>query len=726
EEDDDMGIPDEQTILAAKAKRERLRQAHLAPDYVPLAGLGLGMGRLRGAGAAGGGGRGGSAGPAGSEGRAGSGSEDSEEEAEEMMRIRFSGKEGVRPRKDMSQYARSLGGGAGEGGGEEEEDAFAEEQLRKALRLQQVGGAGTAPATVPATAAAAATSAPFAYQQQQQQQQLRQEQVLGQAAAAAMGGVAGTSGYLRPGSSSAAAVIAGGAAAATAMPYTGGALGMASGGSRLAAITSAGEAAVASLAEGLRRLQASHKQVSAGARRAGENLVAALGRVEGLESELRSAGDKYVYMQRLRSYVADLCDCLQVKSAIVEELEDSRLELMEDRATASRTAAANAERDLLAPAEAAVAAAMAALGRGAGAAAATQAAEAAAEEAEERLLDEEGPEEVDEFGRNVNLQRRRELQERARARKRLLAAEGERLAAALAGTAAVLPLVSEGEAGEEQSSRYAQRYRELREAAATVFADTDEEFASIGAVKRRLEEWKARYPKDYTQAYMHLSTPALFAPFVRLQLLQWDPLYGGGGAGGQQEQGEQGGEGGSGGGAGAEAAAAAVPYRGFDSQQWYGELFEYGMNVTAADGSGVGGGEDDPDADLVPQLVRKLVLPLALHWVERCWDVRNVAHTRTVAALAAELLVYLPAEEPRMADLLTGLRSSLEAAVEACALPPWPPAVLACSPRAAHTLFHRFRLALRVLHCVSAFEGLLSRGLLTGLAVGRLVCGQLM
>lgn len=27
--------------------------------------------------------------------------------------------------------------------------------------------------------------------------------------------------------------------------------------------------------------------------------------------------------------------------------------------------------------------------------------------------------------------------------------------------------------------------------------------------------------------------------------------------------------------------------------------------------------DDDPDSDLVPQLVRKLVLPLALHWIER-------------------------------------------------------------------------------------------------------------
>lgn len=50
-----------------------------------------------------------------------------------------------------------------------------------------------------------------------------------------------------------------------------------------------------------------------------------------------------------------------------------------------------------------------------------------------------------------------------------------------------------------------------------------------------------RYPRDYTNAFMHLSNPALFAPYVRLELLRWDPLYGN---------------------------ADGEPYQGFDSQEW--------------------------------------------------------------------------------------------------------------------------------------------------------------
>ena len=65
-----------------------------------------------------------------------------------------------------------------------------------------------------------------------------------------------------------------------------------------------------------------------------------------------------------------------------------------------------------------------------------------------------------------------------------------------------------------------------------VFADADEQYSSLGAVKGQLERWRGSYPASYRDAYVGLSAPALFAPFVRLQLLQWDPLL-------QQDSGER-------------------------------------------------------------------------------------------------------------------------------------------------------------------------------------------
>lgn len=59
-----------------------------------------------------------------------------------------------------------------------------------------------------------------------------------------------------------------------------------------------------------------------------------------------------------------------------------------------------------------------------------------------------------------------------------------------------------------------------------VFSDADEAFASLRAVKGQLERWRGAYPEAYRDAYVSMSAPALMAPFVRSQLLSWDPLHG--------------------------------------------------------------------------------------------------------------------------------------------------------------------------------------------------------
>ena len=61
-----------------------------------------------------------------------------------------------------------------------------------------------------------------------------------------------------------------------------------------------------------------------------------------------------------------------------------------------------------------------------------------------------------------------------------------------------------------------------------MFDDVVEEFSLVSNVKQRLEEWKFGFPDSYSQAHIPLYLPQLFAPFVRLQLLPWNPLEVGG------------------------------------------------------------------------------------------------------------------------------------------------------------------------------------------------------
>lgn len=83
------------------------------------------------------------------------------------------------------------------------------------------------------------------------------------------------------------------------------------------------------------------------------------------------------------------------------------------------------------------------------------------------------------------------------------------------------------EESEGELTHFNARRREILETAQTAFADAGEEYGTLDAVKGRLESWKADHPGAYRDAYMALSAPAIFAPFVRLELLGWEPVLDG-------------------------------------------------------------------------------------------------------------------------------------------------------------------------------------------------------
>lgn len=79
---------------------------------------------------------------------------------------------------------------------------------------------------------------------------------------------------------------------------------------------------------------------------------------------------------------------------------------------------------------------------------------------------------------------------------------------------------------------------------------------------------------------------------------------------------------------------------GFDGQQWYQQLFDYGMAASVGPG--------DADEELVPRLVCELVLPLAHHGLRAVWNPASRRQTKAAAALIADLLVYVPTDDAKM------------------------------------------------------------------------------
>lgn len=200
--------------------------------------------------------------------------------------------------------------------------------------------------------------------------------------------------------------------------------------------------------------------------------------------------------------------------------------LHENRASAilERRAADNA--DEMMEVDPAVRAAMSVFSKGGGssavaaAATAAQAASAAARESSNL------PVQLDEFGRDVNHQKRLDSVRRAEARKRRKArAEAKRMSSIGDSSAFHIEGESSTDESDSESTAYKSSRDELLQTAEQIFSDAADEFSKLSAVKDMFETWKMLYFSSYRDAYMSLSAPAIFSPYVRLELLKWDPLY---------------------------------------------------------------------------------------------------------------------------------------------------------------------------------------------------------
>lgn len=78
---------------------------------------------------------------------------------------------------------------------------------------------------------------------------------------------------------------------------------------------------------------------------------------------------------------------------------------------------------------------------------------------------------------------------------------------------------------DSESTAYQSNRNQLLQVADQIFSDAAEEYSHLSVVKEMFERFKKEHASSYRDAYMSLSVPAIFSPFVRLELLKWDPLH---------------------------------------------------------------------------------------------------------------------------------------------------------------------------------------------------------
>ncbi|KAI3818329.1 hypothetical protein L1987_12133 [Smallanthus sonchifolius] len=470
-------------------------------------------------------------------------------------------------------------------------------------------------------------------------------------------------------------------------PSIGGSLGWSSGSDTLS-ISQQAELSKKALHESVRRLKETHSRTLTSLTKTDETLAESLTKVTFLENALSAAGEKFIFMQKLRDYVSVICDFLQDKAPFIEELEYQMQKLHKERAEAileRRTADGN---DELMELEASVNAAMVIFNKGGTNTAMVEAASTAAQAALTASWESKNlPVKLDEFGRDVNLQNRMDMKRRAEARQRRKArSESKRMVTM--ETDSLIEGESSTDESDGDSSAYESNRDQLLQVAGLIFSDADEEFSQLSSVKEKFEIWKKEYSSSYRDAYMSLSIPAIFSPYVRLELLKWDPLH-------QDSD--------------------------FFNMKWHELLYDYGMPDDKSEVN-----SDDADVNLVPDLVEKIAVPILQHELAHCWDMLSTKETEYAVSATNLVFTYVPLSSKAMSELVSVLRDRLSEAVSHVMVPTWNTYVLKAVPNAARFAAYRFGTSVRLLRNICLWKNILSVSVLEKLALDELLSGKIL
>lgn len=303
----------------------------------------------------------------------------------------------------------------------------------------------------------------------------------------------------------------------------------------------------------LASLQEVHKSHKQQLERLTDDIRTATANVEGIQEDMKLGSEEYAFFAGMKIYVADLLDCLGAKAESVESAEDKLLSAYRVRTAKNKTFAQTKRETLVADMK----------------------------------------ELADEAAGYANPKERKEKPKgKPRAR-------GE----------------EEGWSSDEESAEVNTEFEKSRAAAIesgnAVFADVDDQYAAISAIKPKFEKWKGEYSNSYRQAFISLSMPQIFSPFVRLQLLPRAPLQ-----------------------------------AGLSDMDWFQELMLFGV---AGD---QGLEEDDEDNMLVPRLVEKIVVPRAQEGLTHVW-VPNSKRSNSQALEAVKEILEYPNNEQNLKELFS-------------------------------------------------------------------------
>lgn len=217
-----------------------------------------------------------------------------------------------------------------------------------------------------------------------------------------------------------------------------------------------------------------------------------------------------------------------------------------------------------------------------------------------------------------------------------------------------------------------------------VFEDVVEEYSSVANILIRFEQWRETDMSTYTEAYATLCLPRVVGPLIRLSLVFWDPL------------------------------TESVE---LEKLEWYRTLALYGLHDDETESAL----SHDPDINLLPTIVEKIIIPKLDQLVDRCWDPLSSSQTLRLVGILSRYIRRFPTLGPAsktLQNLFNAILHKLKGALENDV---FIPITLKLSESKSSFFQRQFASGLKLLRNITSWQGILNDNTLKDLALNALL-----
>ncbi|KAG7172441.1 PAX3- and PAX7-binding protein 1-like [Homarus americanus] len=246
----------------------------------------------------------------------------------------------------------------------------------------------------------------------------------------------------------------------------------------------------------------------------------------------------------------------------------------------------------------------------------------------------------------------------------------------------------------DQNDEFSPFAEHIASEARKIFEDVEDDFSQLKRIMARFEEWRSKDGPTYSDAYVSYNLPKIFAPYIRLQILLWNPLM-------RDSDGIE-----------------------VERMKWFNLLLLYGTNDNSEDDPSRL--REDPDRKLMSHLVEKVVLVKLKEIIGCWWD--PLSHIQTVRLVNmvrhyAEAYPSLGPTSKTLKDLTHAIISKIRDAIDNDIFIPMFPKNVYDNKNSGVSLFfqRQFWVAWKLLSSTLMWHKVLSDSVIHDLAVRSLL-----